>query len=325
MKLHTKTLGALLAASFAVLTSAHAQFVWTGTTSSDASDSSNYSGTAPTFGGTDAAALDVNDNAYNGTPVGNPMIYSAAQGTTVFTGALNVGANYTTLNSEFEVTGGNVTFSANSFPSSVGFASSNSSTISVSGGVLNFNGAFTGGGGPDSLWLSNETTSIFDVSGGTVNIQQELAFARDGGTATLNITGGVFDVQGATGTLFNGSNNNASNGVINISNGEFEETASDSLNLTASKFTVNFTAGSGSLSLFSADSGAAAEALLSADVTAGLIQDNGTTNASAFSITTSGDTATVALVAPEPSTWAMLIGGFALLIGVQRLSRQRNV
>jgi hypothetical protein len=238
MKLHTKTLGALLAASFAVLTSAHAQYTWTGVTSSDPTVGTNYSGgTAPTFGGTVSNGLVV----ANGPAGTNLLQYTSAEGTTVFTASLNVweqdNNNFAT-NSEFDVTGGNVTFNASAFPNSIGFHSSGTSTIGVSGGGGGFVGAFQG----DSLWLGNEKSATFNLSGGTVNVQDELAVSRNGSAATLNITGGVFDVQGASGTLYNGNGGSGAS-VINLSNGLFEETASNAINL-GGNFALNFTTGS---------------------------------------------------------------------------------
>jgi hypothetical protein len=304
--------GALVCATLVSVCSVHAQdYVFTGATSSDPTDGTNYSsGTAPVFGGAVTGQLDVNNGS------ANPLIYTSTQGTTVFSSYLDVGV-FAGANSSFQMTGGNATFSANSFPNAVGFGGTN--FISVSGGILNFTGAFTGGGGPDSLWLTNDGNGTFNLSGGTVNIAQELAFSRDGGTGTLNITGGVFNVQGATGTLFNGMNNGASVGTINLGlgNGVFEETASSTINL-GTNFKVDFATGSnGVFSLFG-QTAAGYDAL----ITAGDFKVAGSTdtNLADYAYTLSGGQGTLQLATagvPEPSAWAVVLlsaalGGVAL-------------
>jgi hypothetical protein len=321
MKLYMKTWGALLAASLSLYTSAHAQdYVFNGSDSSDPEDALNYNNyISPGYGSTVLGSLDV-DN-----PAGDTFLYTSGDGTTVFTGYLDVGVATNVAGSSFQMTGGSLTFTGTSFPNAVGFNST--SSISVSGGTLNFDGTYNdnSGGGIVSFWLSNQSTSVFNISDGTVNIQNELAFSRNGGAATLNITGGVFDVQGTAGTLYNSATGSGT-ARINLGDGLFEETDSSAINL-GGNFLLNFTTGStGQFSLFG-ESASSFDSLINA----GDVQVNGAVDKTLadFSTTTSGGqgilTLATAAATPEPSTWAMLIGGFALLLGVQRLSRKRSV
>jgi hypothetical protein len=320
MKLYMKTWGALLAASLSLYTSAHAQdYVFNGSDSSDPEDALNYNNyISPGYGSTVLGDLQVDNGG------ADPFIYSSDDGTTVFTSYLQVGV-YAAAGASFQMTGGSLTFTSSNSTSvsAIGFSGTNS--ISVSGGTLNFDGSYTNGGGPDSLWLGNQSNGTFNLSGGTVNIQQELAFSRNGATATLNITGGVFDVQGTTGTLYN-SDTGSGTARINLGDGLFEETDSSAINL-GGNFLLNFTTGStGQFSLFG-ESASSFDSLINA----GDVQVNGAVDKTLadFSTTTSGGqgilTLATAAATPEPSTWAMLIGGFALLLGVQRLSRKRSV
>jgi hypothetical protein len=193
--------------------------------------------------------------------------------------------------------------------------------------VLTFTGnSFTANGHTDAIWLGNEAAATFNLSGGTVNVDEgDLEISRNGGAATLNITGGLFDVQSALGTEYNSAGGSGL-ATINLGNGVFEETASNIINL-GGNFALNFTMSStGQFSLFG-ESASSFDSL----ITAGDIQVNGTVDKTLadFSTTTSGGQGILALATaaatPEPSTWAMLIGGFALLLGVQRLSRKRGV
>jgi hypothetical protein len=107
------------------------------------------------------------------------------------------------------------------------------------------------------------------------------------------LTAGLFEVEGTTLTFNTASSN------FNFTTGSTAELSVDGQTLTS----------------------------YDALIASGNILVNGATaTADEFTFTTSGSQGILELAAaPEPSTWAMLIGGFALLLGVQRLSRQRNV
>jgi hypothetical protein len=293
MKLQTKTLGALLAASFAVLTSAHAQ-TFSGTVSSDPTLQANYSaGTAPTFGGTvaDNGTFLIQTHS-DSTPPGNPFIYSSGLGTTVFDAYTYI-ANTNGNSGEgiLDMEGGNLSFGA------VSNGSGNQNVLgdgvlNVSGGTINFLNGATGDG--TSFWIGNNTgNGTVNLTGGTIITQNGILLGRDGSTGTANLTAGLFEVEGTTLTFNTASSN------FNFTTGSTAELSVDGQTLTS----------------------------YDALIASGNILVNGATaTADEFTFTTSGSQGILELAAaPEPSTWAMLIGGFALLLGVQRLSRQRSV
>jgi hypothetical protein len=311
MKLQAKFLGLVAVASFATITGAHAQYYFQGGTSSDPTVATNYyNGAGPTY--VSGSVTDYTNYISQGGFAGNGAVFSSALGTSnlgYFTAGfyVNVITSVTGSTVNFGDTGGGGSQNVIGLQSGTG-----NNTFAVSGGTVNFLAGDTSDG--SSLWIGNAGEGSVTLSGGTITTQNGLIFSRDGGAGNLTITGGLFNVEGTTGTL---NDTNSTGGLATITfglgSGVFEETASDVLSLGTDGFSVNFLTGSGgALSLYSVDGGVTAASLLA-------------TNAGAFSITTSGDEATVTLAVPEPSTWAMLIGGFALLLGVQRLSRQRGV
>ena len=315
-----KTLGVLMAASVALITSAHAQYNWTGATSSNPTDSSNYSTSAPTYGATNVGNLYI----ANG-PSGNPLDYATAEGTTVFTGNIRVGVSSGNLGAgpaELDVTGGNLTINS-SGTSTVGYHGGSGSgvgTIGVSGGTLSINGT-------DQFWFGSTDAATANVSGGTFNVGDSFLISRQGGTAIINLSGnGVFDVTGANGTQYNANGGNGT-ATINLNgNGIFEQTGSGAINL-GGKFTVNF--GASSLGEFSLLGDSAST--LDGYISAGDIFVNGTadTTLSDYQVIGAANSSSQGIIelaaAPEPSTWAMLLGSVLVLLGVQRLSRNRTV
>jgi hypothetical protein len=285
----------------------------------------NYSGgTAPTFGGTVAAtgtAFSIENKS------GSPFVYSSSLGTTVFNDYIySSGTNANNGLGTFNITGGSV-----SFGDTVGGGGSQNvfgdGLLNVSGGTISFLNGNTSDG--TSLWIGNANGSgTANVSGGTLITQNGIMFGRDGSNGTMNLTGGLVNIEGTTGSLIGSTQGGATGkGFLNISTGTYEQTGSDTLTFTTGS-DINFTLNStGVLSLFDAST-----SYLDTLVGSGDIFNNGEadTNLSDFAIAgnDSGNPGQGTLelaAAPEPSTWAMLIGGFALLLGVQRLSRQRSV
>jgi hypothetical protein len=319
MKRHTQILSAFALASFALATSAHANYGWTGadvTNPNDPTDAANYNTTPPTY---NSSANSGEFDIQNGT-TGGALIYTSAQGTTSDAGSLRVGASTTNgaaPGSELDVTGGSLTFNSGG-TSTVGY--NGSGTIGVSGGTLSILGA-------DQFWFGNNVSATANISGtGTFVVGDQFLFSRDGGAATLNISGnGVFDLTNSAGTQFDTNGGGITPSVINLSgNGLFEQTASNAIALSTGEFDINFA--SGSTGQFSLLGETATE--FDTLITAGDIEIDGITDTttSDFTYSSSGSQGVLALAAaPEPTTWAMLFGGFALLFGVQRLHRKRGV
>ena len=243
------------------------------------------------------------------------MDYASAEGSTSFTG-LRVGVNNSNggvSSSELDVSGGNLTINSGS-TSTLGYQGSG--TIGVSGGTLAIDGS-------DQFWFGNTYAAIANVTGGDFIVGDQFLLSRDGGTSTINLSGtGIFDVTGSSGTSF-GSNSSGGVATINLNgNGIFEQTGSNSINLV-NNFNINF--GSGSLGQFSllGDSASTLDSL----ITGGHFEINGasdTTLADYNVIGAANDSSQgiIELAAPasvpEPSTWAMMLGGLALLVGMQR-------
>jgi hypothetical protein len=293
MKLQIKTLGLLAVVSFGALNHAQAQ-------------------------------LDVNDSNSPYTIASGTNTFDDGSGYGLWVGFFGGGGPST-----FDVTGGTTSFVGTSY---LGFYTSAVNTVNISAGEVDFSEGSDAAIAGTTLILGNEKDLTFNLSGGLVTVSSENQISRDGSTAILTITGGVYDVEGAAGTVYDSntaiSGNAAGTATINLGgNGVFEETGSSVLlGLNGSSFAINFqSGGSGELSLLS-------ETALGYDalITAGDFQVDGKVDMDvadyAYSTAISGTQGVLGLAtAPEPSTWAMLIGGFALLLGVQRLSRQRSV
>jgi hypothetical protein len=303
-----KVLSAVTGVSFALFTSARAQdYDFVGTTSSDPTDSSNYTSGATPFvtGGTTAS---IDNFSVNNTPAHNPLVYTSALGTTTFTGGgdLRVG-NDGNGASEMDVTGGNLTITTAGGNSHDTLGYRAPGTIGVSGGT------FTLGTNSNDLWVGNENSGTINVSGsGTFNVLDSLLISRDGGGGTINISGnGLLNAESTTGTTF-GTSNAGGPGLINLTgNGVYEQTGSGSIAL-GGNFKVNFgTGSSGEFSLHNADT-----RTLDGYITSGDIEINGAVDMtlSDFTVGSSGSQGFIELAVssvPEPSTWCMA----ALLAG----------
>ena len=307
-----KILAAGIAASMAFLTSVHADSGWTGATSSDPTVSSNWSGTVPTVNAANSGNLTIQNG-----PSGSILDYTSSDGTTTFSGDIRVGAtlsNGAANGSEMDVTGGSLTIlNTGNGTNTVGY--NGSGTIGVSGGTLTVDGT-------DQFWFGNTAAATANVSGsGEFIINDQFLFSRNGATSTINLSGnGIFDLTNASGTNYN-ANGGAGLATINIGgNGIFEQTGSSTINL-GSKFTVDFGASSsGQFSLLDAST-----TTLDSYITAGDFYIAGTKDTTLTDYNVIGNTsgqgiielATPAAV-PEPSTWAMMLAGFATLVWVQR-------
>jgi hypothetical protein len=292
--------------------------VFRGTTSSDPTVSSNYdaNGGVPTVSTSNAGNITIS----NGT-TGHPLIYTAADGSTSFTGNIRVGAtlsNGGASGSELDVTGGSLTITSGG-TSTVGY--NGSGTIGVSGGMFSINGG-------DQLWFGNTLAATANVSGtGTFIVGDQFLFSRDGSTATINLSGnGVFDVTGASGTQY-AANGGGGIATINIGgNGIFEQTGSSAINL-GGLFTVNFGASSlGQFSILNATTATLNSYITAGDFYIAGVQD---TTLSDYAVTGTGSGQGIIQLAasaavPEPSTWAMLLSGVLMLLGVQRFNRKNS-
>jgi hypothetical protein len=319
-----KTLGTVIAACLALVTGAHAQtYDFLGTSSTDPTTASNYSVDATPFmaGGATAniGELDVNNGTHNN------FVYTSADGTTTFTASADVRVgNDGVGGGELDVTGGNLSVSTAgpNTHDTLGYRSAG--TIGVSGG------SFTLGSNTNDLWLSNDASGTINVSGnGTFNLLDYLSVSRDGHNGTINVSGnGLFDAESTNGTVYGANNNTTGTTVINLSgSGIYEQTGTGSIALN-SKFTVNFATASAAEFSLLGDS----TATLDSYITAGDISIGGTTDMTLSDyqvIGASGATSNQGIIelaaAPEPTTWAMLLGGVLVLLGVQRLSRTRSV
>jgi hypothetical protein len=312
----TKPSSLMLAAGLVVATvsTGSAQnYVWTGATSSDPTVSTNYSGTPPTYGGADTGTFYIQ----NGTS-GSPLVYTATQGTTTFSGGnIRIGStssNGAASGSELDLTGGALTFTS-SGTSTIGY--NGSGTIGVSGGTLSINGT-------DQFWFGNTLAATANVSGtGTVNIGDQFLLDRNGTVVNLNLSGGgVFDVTNASGTQYN-VNGGSGAATINLGGSSiFEQTGSSAINFSGN-LKVNFLTGSlGQFSILNDST-----ATLDSYITGGYFEINGAvdTTVTDYVVTgapTTGSQGIIALV-PEPSTWAMALVGLGLLVGVQRVRTRK--
>jgi hypothetical protein len=234
----------LAAAPVALATSS--VITWFGTVSADVTNSGNYSGGVPNFGGT----ADTNFSVLNGPA--NAFSYGAGQGATVFNGYLYLGwsAGSSSANT-FNLTGGTVSFGAvagSSYNQNVIALDGYGGTLNVSGGTVNFLNGNTGDN--SSLWVGNGgQVGNLNVSGGTVAVQNGLILGRDSGTGIVNVSGtGVITVGGTAGTVVV----NAGSLTFGTGTGIFKQTGVGTMNL-GSTGTINFASSSqGTLSLLGA-------------------------------------------------------------------------
>ena len=298
----------------AVTVSAQAE-TFTGTTNSDPTVGSNYSGgTAPTFGGgmaspTGSGTFVINNQGYNA------FVYSASLRTTVFSNYLYAsGTNANNGLGTLNVTGGSLSFGGNSG----GSGSQNvlgDGLVNLSGGTLSFLNGNTGSA--SSLWIGNNSgNGTVNVSGGTLITQNGIVFGRQGATGTLTLTGGLVIIEGTAGSLIGTEPGAAGIGILNLAAGIYEQTGSATISFSTGSH-VNFTLGStAQLSL----NGATTASLLGL-VTAGDIYINGVvdTNTADYQYTTSGAQGILSLPVPEPSAWPMIGVGLALLVWGRRM------
>jgi autotransporter family porin len=312
-----KVLSAVTGISFALFASAHAQYGWTGATSSDPSISTNYNTTPPTYGASNSGTLFIQNGAS-----GSPLSYSSAQGATTFT-EIRIGVSTTNgaaSGSELDLTGGMLTINS-SGTSTIGYMGSGN--LGVSGGTLSVNGA-------DQFWFGNTFAVTANVSGtGTVNIGDQFLPSRQGAVVNLNVTGnGVFDVTNGSGTQYNANGGAGATTITLGGRGIFEQTASSAINLAGNaNFKINFQSGSlGQFSILN-DSTTTLDGLISG----GSIEINGAPDTTLTDYTVTGAAAagsqgTIQLAGvPEPATWAMLLIGALVVFGFQRFSRKSAV
>jgi hypothetical protein len=148
--------------AFGILSTAHAQYSWTGSTSSDPNVASNWASSyVPTLGATN------NDGLWTSTSV-----------------ALNYAPITTTT---FGTSGGN--FNGLSW-----LGQGANETVNVTQGTLNFKGAFFNDGGTESIWIGNGNyrSATLAINGGYVMVLNGTLLGRDTSTGALSISNGSF-------------------------------------------------------------------------------------------------------------------------------------
>jgi fibronectin-binding autotransporter adhesin len=199
----------LVVAVLATALPAHGQttYTWLGTTSTDPTVSTNWSGTAFTaFGTSSNSRL----NIYNGTSASTALEYTAALGTTTLAStqrALVIG-NTGNDGGRLRITGGTLSIAGSGASSAVG-ANGKDGGIEITGGrfegdsirTLELGGIVGGSGG----------TGTLTVSGGEAILPTVTVPDSSGSTATINLDGGTFTLgtltvgTAATGKIrFNG-------------------------------------------------------------------------------------------------------------------------
>jgi hypothetical protein len=241
-------------------------------------------------------------------------------------GALAISNGQFELNSNgasLEVASGSLTLTNTGFSFFVG--QNASSSLDVSGGTLTINtsGATSGSGEEHVVFGNGSGDGTVTQEAGTFNIIGGLYgfyIGRQGATGSFTLSGGLLDEEDTVGTEI------GSAGTLTLSGGTFEESASDAFTFdSASTSHINFSTGSsGVLSLYEAST-----SYLDGLVTAGDITVNGTvdTSTSDFSVngsSTGQGTLELASAVPEPSTWALMLGGLGVLALIQR-KRLSNV
>lgn len=203
-----------------------AQSQWNGGGSSpnNPADASNWS-SIPTFGASNSQSFWTKAGA-------SDLIYTAAQGTTTFTGP--GGADGLTW----------IGWSAGGGSGGI----SGQQTVQVTGGTMNLNGNFGGdSGNTTGLWIGNGGGMIgfLVINGGNVRVANGTTLARDGATGTISVASGTFTtgaLSASTGTAIGGSpgGGNAT-GTLTIGNaGQFTLTGAAANPFV---FGTSFTAG----------------------------------------------------------------------------------
>jgi hypothetical protein len=251
---------------------------------------------------------------------------------TITQGQIEIGASGGT--GSLTVSSGSLTVNTNqSDNSSANYAMiigqlSGNGTITVTGGSLTINDGFIA-----QTYFGNAGGSgTVDVSGGSfiLNSPSGLETATDGtSSATLNVSGGMFDenVEGASFNASLGTNtlSLSGNGIFELSN--LGNTSSD-FNLGSA--VLNFASGSTAEFSVGTTSSAASSSFFNNLIAAGNISVGGVvdTNPSDFAYSSAGNQGILSLAtpaaAPEPSTWALMIGGFASLLFLGRMRRKAN-
>jgi autotransporter-associated beta strand protein len=175
---------------------------WRGTVSTSATTAGNWSGVVPVFGGTNSSwRLDV----ANGT--GNPLIYTSAEGATVFTSPGRAFAVGNTAAGSISIAGGTLSL-ASSTENLLGVGGNNG-MLSIDGGtflagasalVFGFNSSSgtntltVNSGSANIPFLRNHnnvgTTSILNANGGTL-VLTTVSSTFTGSIPTFNFNGGV--------------------------------------------------------------------------------------------------------------------------------------
>jgi hypothetical protein len=330
-----------VAAIAAVLTmfsagSAKAQYYWQGHVSSDPTDSANwYQGNAPTYPSNNPMVELILQSSDSNS--GHGINYTAAQGTSTF-GYFYDGDQYAGSTNGDTVSGGTLNLggpqsaggeNGGGFTNLIGYNYAGS--LSVTGGTVNFLGS-NGFSGNSSLWIGFQNSGTLSLSGGLVTTQNNLTFDWNGGSGLLNISGGTFNVEGTGGTTVNNTGAGGTGTIdFQAGNGVFEQTASANF---AAAMKVKFDYQTGDMfKVAAADastfSALAAAGNLSYQTSVGgtyLTLDNVATDSNYYlnylSATQSAGVETLnviaPLAAPEPSTWASLLGGLLVLGFVAR-------
>jgi hypothetical protein len=205
---------------------------------------------------------------------------------------------------------------------------SGSGTITVTGGSLTINDGFIA----QTYFGNAGGTGEIDVSGGSFILNSPSGLETttgSGSTAILNVSGGLFD-ENVEGTSFNASIGTnklslSSNGIFELSN--LGNTTSDfSLGSTV----LDFATGSTAEFSVGTTSSAASSSFFDALIASGNISVGGVvnTNVNDFAYSSAGDQGILSLATPvavpEPSTWALMIGGVASLAFIIRMRRKAN-
>ena len=240
----------------------------------------------------------VDGGTFNQGTAGNLNFENAGNKVIVSSGTLNV-SSYTNggLNgAAMTVSGGTVNTTT--------FTLGTGGAYTQSGGAVNYTGAFalnsgaflmTGGTFAMSGEFDVQNGSSVTISGGTFTVGDIVAF--NSGAGILNLTGGTLVIGNAR-----------FNGFYNVGGSSY----------------VNFGQGAGVIDFASGMTGATIQGMISA----GDFAYNGTvdTNLADFSIGTANGVQTLGLTAsliaaPEPSTYALLAAGLAILLLAPRRSR----
>jgi fibronectin-binding autotransporter adhesin len=168
---------------------AQAQFTWTGSVSTSATDTGNWSSSVPSFGTTISSGR---LNVYSGS--NNELVYTADQGSTTFTngrGILIGGAPSGIANGRMTITGGTVSTVGNSDVAGLGGAGS-TGVLTVSGGLFqaSSNGLGVGVGtntGNGTLTVSGSGRAVIPLFGVT-------SASAGATTATINADGGTLSL-----------------------------------------------------------------------------------------------------------------------------------